>query len=490
MLEALGGFVYRRRWLILVLSFVFLAAAGALLARGGRLASGTIHGLESEQEAELAEAITGRPVETTLVVLFHATTDEPIDASITRALAPLRADPRVLHVVAPDDAGPVMGPRMRNAEARSAYALVTLAGDTVEATRAYPDVRREIADPALEVVCTGHVPFMSDLDCTLEKDLVRAELISMPLALLVLILVFRTVLAAALPVFVGGLAVTGGVALVLLLSRVTEIAQYTINICSLIGLGVAIDYSLFVVSRYREELHAGKSYEEALARAVGTAGKVVLFSGVAVGTGLSGLLFFSGSYLQAMGIGGAAVVLLAIVFALTFLPAVLAVLGPRIHALRVPFLKKEASESALWHRMATWVMRRPVRVLVPTLAVLLAMGIPFLHLKMTASDVRVLPADIEARRAYDDSPARVPRRRRHARRACGHLSYRACARRAARPRALRPRRSDGQDAGRAQGRGALRPRGAGVPRAVRTHDSIAAAALRGEDRGGQAPHRG
>src|SRR5208282_6779670 len=114
------------------------------------------------------------------------------------------------------------------------------------------------------------------------------------------------------------------------LSRHTEIAQYTINVCSLIGLGVAIDYSLFTVSRYREELAAGHDYPEALARALEGAGRVVCFSGLAVGTGLVGLMFFGGSFLWAMGIGGTVVVLLAIVFALTFLPALLAVLGPRI----------------------------------------------------------------------------------------------------------------------------------------------------------------
>jgi RND superfamily putative drug exporter len=127
---------------------------------------------------------------------------------------------------------------------------------------------------------------------------------------------------------------------------------------------------------------------------------MVAFSGLAVGSGMAGLLFFENSYLWAMGLGGAIVVALAIVFALTFLPALLAVLGPRIHAGGIPWLRLEVGEG-FWHQTATWVMRRPVRVLVPTLAVLLLMGVPFLHLRMIASDVRVLPLDAEARHGYE-----------------------------------------------------------------------------------------
>src|SRR5262249_39319766 len=144
---------------------------------------------------------------------------------------------------------------------------------------------------------------------------------------------------------------------------------------------VAIDYSLFTVSRYREELEAGLDYEAALVKSVAKSGRVVAFSGAAVGTGLCGLLFFRGSYLGALGIGGAVVVFLAALFALTFLPALLAVLGPWIHAGKMPFLGQSVSTDR-WRRVALWVMNRPVLVLVPTLALLLAMGGPFLRLRL------------------------------------------------------------------------------------------------------------
>jgi RND superfamily putative drug exporter len=166
------------------------------------------------------------------------------------------------------------------------------------------------------------------------------------------------------------------------------------------GLGLAIDYSLFMVSRYREELARGLDYPAALARTMGTAGRTVLFSGLAVGTGLAGLFFFEGSYLWPMGLGGAIVVALAVIFAMTFLPALLAALGPRIHAGRLP-LPQIGSGEGPWRRLALWVMRRPVLVLVPSLALLLAMGAPFLRLRLSAADVRVLTAEVEARRGYD-----------------------------------------------------------------------------------------
>src|SRR5262249_47998248 len=158
-----------------------------------------------------------------------------------------------------------------------------------------------------------------DLDRTLQKDLVRAEVVSVPLALGVLLAVFATLVAALLPIGVGGLACAGGVAVVLMLSHRTDMAQYTVNVVTLIGLGVAIDYSLFIVSRYRDELEAGADTCTALATALQTTGRAVAFSGLAVGIGLGGLLFFPRSYLYAMGLAGAVVVALAVLSALTFL---------------------------------------------------------------------------------------------------------------------------------------------------------------------------
>ena len=252
----------------------------------------------------------------------------------------------------------------------------------------------------LEVSLTGNLPFRDDLDRILEHDLLIAEIVSLPLALLVLLLVFRTLAAAALSVGVGALAVVTGIAAVTALSRVVDVAVYAVNVASLIGLGVAIDYSLFIVSRYRDELDGGASSAEALTRAMQTAGKAVAFSGLAVGIGLGSLLFFRGSFLATMGLAAAIVVVLAVLFALTFLPALLATLGPAIHAGRMP-IPHVAVLDGTWHRIAGWVMRRPVAVLVPSLAVVLVLGLPFLRLTMAAADVRTLPRYADARATFE-----------------------------------------------------------------------------------------
>jgi RND superfamily putative drug exporter len=300
----------------------------------------------------------------------------------------------------PGDAPAAIAPDMVNVGTKTAVAMISLKGDFKEALSRYPAVRGLLSSRALAITCTGQVPFMNDFDHVLEHDLLRAEAVSLPLALLVLLFAFRTVVAAALPVGVGALAVLGGIAVVMGLSRVIDMAEYTVNVCSLIGLGVAIDYSLFTLSRYREELDAGRDYPEALEHALAGAGKVVCFSGLAVGTGLFGLLFFGGSFLWALGIGGAVVVALAVVFALTFLPALLAVLGPRINAWSVP-LSRFRPPTGFWHRAAEWVMRRPVTTLVPTLALLGVMASPFVRLELTSADVRVLGLDVEARQGYE-----------------------------------------------------------------------------------------
>ena len=417
MFEALGRFIYRRRWATLVTSALLLVLALVSIVRGGPLTSGNIDGLESDAASKAVESITGRASATTMLVYFHRDGLDPRGAEfrngMLQLLEPLRKDPSIASVTMPDEAPPPVAVRMIAPKKNAAYAIVSFKGEFQDARAAYARVRALIPSTSYSVYCIGQAPYMHDLDETLAHDLLLAELVSLPLALAILVFVFRTAVAATLPVAVGALAVVGGIAIVMALSHVMEIAQYTINICSLIGLGVAIDYSLFTVSRYREELAAGESFEDALVHTMDRSGRVVAFSGVAVATGLAGLFFFHGSYLFAMGVGGSIVVALGVVFALTLLPALLAVLGPRIHAGRVPMPFSVAGEPAprgvatagagggAWHRIAGWVMRRPFLVLVPTLALLLGIGSPFLHLKMTAADVRVLPEGVQARNGYE-----------------------------------------------------------------------------------------
>src|SRR5258707_9891905 len=187
-------------------------------------------------------------------------------------------------------------------DGHAALLLVRMRGDLRAAVQAYPEVRSALASSVLQITITGKPAFLRNLGLLLERGLLRAELISSPLALIVLLMVFRTAVAALMPLLVGGLAVMTGVAGVMLLSHVTNMAQYTLNVVSLIGLGVAIDYSLFIVTRFRSELGSGASLQLALERTFDTAGRAVAFSRLAVGVGLAGLVFFLGSYLPAIGV--------------------------------------------------------------------------------------------------------------------------------------------------------------------------------------------
>ncbi len=396
-------------------SGLLLLAAIVALVRGGPLTSGLIDGVESERALGEIERGLGRPAGSTVTVIFTSRdwtwSDPRFGAALKAALAPAAADPRVLSVETPADIPAPLAADRISTNGHRVVALVTLREPFRRATLDYPAVRALIHSSDLETTFTGYLPFKSDLDKTLEVDLLHAEVVSVPLALIVLLLVFGTVIAALLPIGVGGLAVVGGVAVVMVLAHVTNMAQYTINVATLIGLGVAIDYSLFIVSRYKDELAGGSSTCLALERALATAGRTVAFSGMAVGIGLAGLLFFPHSYLSAMGLAGAIVVLLAVASALVFLPALLAVLGHRIHLGRSPFLRDGSATSGppgVWRRIAHLVMAHPIAVLVPTLALLLLVGMPFLRLEMAAIDVRVLPADVEARHGDDILVAELP----------------------------------------------------------------------------------
>ncbi len=404
MLLRLADLALRRPWLILALCGAVLAGAGAVLLAGGRLSAGTTEGIESDTAQRLIERELDYPGDSSFLILFEAHTLAPgtpeFAAALGAALAPLRADPRVRSVLAPDDAPPLVAERLRAPGARSAIAVVGLRDDFSTAAHHYPELRDAVRSDAFTIGFTGNLPFRHDLNEANARDLLRAELISLPLALFVLLVVFRSAAAAALSVGIGVLAVITGIAIITALSHVMDMAVYAVNIASLIGLGVAIDYSLFIVSRYRDELAAGATFGAALRTAMDTTGRAVVFSGIAVAIGLGSLLFFHGSFLLSMGLAAAIVVALAVLAALTFLPAMLVVLGPHIDAGRLRLPRLVASDG-LWHRIATWVMRRPVLVLLPTLAAVITLGLPFTRLTMAAADVHTLPRGIPARDTYE-----------------------------------------------------------------------------------------
>lgn len=400
----LGRAVHRHRRGVFALTAAVLVLSLLGILRGGRLSTPTIQGTEATRAGALTRDIPAASNDTTLAVLFHSDewrTDDPrFTQALGAVLEPVGKLPEVSSVMSPLGAPEQLASRLLSPSGHDVLALVRLKGDEREAARAFPTVREALSAGPLDVRVTGKIAFVTALDRLLEHDLLKAELLSFPLALIVLLRVFRTLGASLLPIAVGGLAVMTGVSGVLALAHVTDMAQYTLNVVTLIGLGVAIDYSLFIVSRFRDELAQGATVEAAVETTVDTAGRAVAFSGLAVAVGLSGLLFYPGSYLSAMGMGGALVVACAVAYSLTFLPALLSVLGPRVDWGRLP-IPRFGESQGLWHRLATWVMRHPWRVLLPTLAILVATGLPFLRLQLAATDITALPADTEARQGAE-----------------------------------------------------------------------------------------
>ncbi|HMC68613.1 MAG TPA: MMPL family transporter, partial [Mycobacteriales bacterium] len=287
-------------------------------------------------------------------------------------------------------------------DSHQALVVVDLKDRASKAQAYYRSILSEIHPRSLRMVATGQVPLNDAFNSTLEADLRTAELIALPVTLLMLVLIFASIVAAALPLSVGLLAIVGGVGGTLALARYTDVSQYAINVVTLIGLAIAIDYSLFIVNRFREGLAAGMSREDAISLSMATAGRAITFSGVTVAIGLSAMLFYQGTYLASMGAAGGIVVAVAVVYALTFLPALLSVVGGGVDRLRLPFLGRVRPEgTGPWHAMAMWVMRRPFVVLVPALAALLLAGTPFLQLHLANSDVDALPPSNAARQGYD-----------------------------------------------------------------------------------------
>jgi putative drug exporter of the RND superfamily len=408
MLEGWGRFVHRRRWVVLGTSLVMLALSGVLLAQGGELRNPeTIPATESGRASMLFDELprpSGPPPGASFSLVFRSETLSVDDAAyrqaVTDALAPLRADGRVTGIRTYYDA-PTPQSGLRSRDGHGMLAFVQLKDPRSVASEYFDGLRALVRSDSLTIMATGGLPINRDFDVILDRDLQRAEIVSLPVALILMLIVFGTVVGALVPLGVGVLAIVGGLGGVFLLTRFTDVSTYALNIVTLIGLGTSIDYSLFLVARFREELAAGASQEDALARSVATAGRAVVFSGLTVAIGLSGLLFFEGTFLASLGLAGAIVVAVAVAYALTFLPALLAILGPRVNAWRLPLPRRTQRGSGLWHGIAMAVMRRPLLVLVPTVAFVLAAGSPFLHIRLANADTTALPPQTESRRGYD-----------------------------------------------------------------------------------------
>jgi RND superfamily putative drug exporter len=290
---------------------------------------------------------------------------------------------------------------------QSSYFAVTLKPtDDKQVQEAGGDIADQLSGrPGVTV--GGFAVAQQQVNKQVEQDLRTAEMLAFPLLFLLSLLFFRSLVAALLPLMIGGLAIVGTFLILRIASEFGSISIFALNLTTALGLGLAIDYSLFIVSRYREEIAKSGPGLTAMRRVLATSGRTVFFSSLTVAAALASLLVFPQRFLYSMGLGGALVAIFAALISLTVLPAVLTMLGTRVNAGSPKFLQRRAEadtrpdQSGFWYRLSRFVMRRPVPVATASALLLIVLGIPFFSIKFNTVDPTVLPQSASARQAYD-----------------------------------------------------------------------------------------
>ncbi|MFG3422959.1 MMPL family transporter [Micromonospora sp. NPDC049460] len=403
MLDLLGRLAHRARWWVIAGAAVFLVAAGTWGAGAfGDLAVGgfTYAASESSRADEVERKALGRN-DADVVVLFGSdrwTVEDPAYADAARRVLDRLPADRVEGVT---DYWRAKVPALVSTDRHETFAAVQIAGATEnDRLTNYLAIKDGLTSPDLDVTVGGPLALIDDVNSQSKADLTRAEALALPILFLLLVLIFRNLLAALLPVAVGVLAIVGSLAGLRLLAQFTDISIFAVNVVTLLGLGLAVDYSLFMVSRFREELGAGHPVPAALRRTMVTAGRTIVVSAVTVALALASLAVFPQVFLRSIAVGGVAAVLLAGFFAMTVMAAMLALFGPRLRERRRRPVDTDPNSGA-WARIARTVMRRPVLVGGAVIAVLVVLGLPFLRISYGWLDTRVLPASAESRQVQD-----------------------------------------------------------------------------------------
>jgi RND superfamily putative drug exporter len=404
----LGQFLVDRRRIVLVVGLLAFVTAGALGADvASKLSTGGFEdpSADSTKAAEILDEQfhAGEPN----VVLLIGADSGNVDDAVTSAVGQRITD----ELGATERVGDVVSywsldrpPPLRADDSSSALVLARVDGTEDEIRDTVDQIRERftVDDEHVEVGVSGREAVFAEMGDTIEDDLARAELIALPITLVLLILVFRSVIAALLPIAVGGLAIIGTFFVLDAVASFTTVSIFALNLTTAMGLGLAIDYSLFVISRYREERELGNESRTAIVRTVATAGRAVFFSGFTVAVSLSALLVFPIAFLRSFAYAGIPVVALAVFGAVVLLPAGLAVLGDRINAISLPQRSRLVLEGTFWWRIANAVMRRPWPVTIGVVLFLLVLGLPFLRVNFGLPDDRVLATEAEVRQVNDE----------------------------------------------------------------------------------------
>jgi putative drug exporter of the RND superfamily len=406
MFERLGQFLVRRAHLVLWTSAVLVLGAAALAVGAfGKLQDGgfTPPGAESSAAQALTERSFGG--DPNLLLLVHArtgTVDDPAVAAAGRQLAAALQGRQQVGAVT--SYWNTRSPDLRSADGRYALVLAHLAGTEKEADTAAQAIIGDLAvsGPVVDVRAGGPHGVGNDIGSEVVKGLALAESIAIPVTLVLLLITFGSVVSAVIPLVTAIMAIIGTFAGLYLLGSLTPVSIFATNLTTALGLGLAIDYALLTVGRFREELAAGRPVPQAVSRTVVTAGRTIAFSAATVTVALSALLVFTPFFLRSLAYAGIAVVAASAVCGTVILPAALAVLGHRINAGRIPWLRSGGGHrSPLWGRIAAAVMRRPLRYAVPIVALLLAAAAAMPHVRFATPDDRMLPPGAQSRQVGD-----------------------------------------------------------------------------------------
>jgi len=406
-LRALARGTTAHRKAILVVAALFVAVAAFF---GGNVSSRLSRGgfdAPSEQSVHAADILAAQfhTGADNIILLVHATTGTVDSAAVAAAgtalTKELAAQPHMANVMSywSLDSASIL----RTANRADALVVGRITGTQDQITRREPAIAAALARPdgPVTVEVGGFGPAFHEVDAVVEHDLLRAEEIAVPLTLLLLLFVFGSLAAAAMPLTIGAVAVVGTLLELRLINDVTPVSIFAVNLTTVLGLGLAIDYSLFIVSRFREELHAGRDTASALEETLAHAGRTVAGSALTMAAAAGALLVFPLVFLRSFAYSGIAVVLLAGLAALIVLPAVLALLGPRINSLTVWHRSIRPPLDGFWSKTARVVMRRPVLCIVSVVAVLAVLAAPLVHIRLGSLDDRVLPPSDQVRQVDD-----------------------------------------------------------------------------------------
>ena len=391
-------------WVILVITAGILSSQ--LLGSALTTSVSFTDNPESARAAALIEEVRGESVNTEFIVISHdtLTADDPAFAAYVGDVQDTVRSLDAAVIIGVGSYLTLDGPV--SVSGHTALLPVTLAGEDTDAASDNAEILGGVIDEVnqptgFETLVAGPQTVANDVNRVAEEDLATGEMIGIAVALIVLVLVFGTVFSGVIPIVLGVVSIAVAMGLAALVGQVFELSFFVTNMITMIGLAVGIDYSLFIVSRYREERAAGLDKIDAIVRSGGTASRAVFFSGLTVVLALVGMLLLPNTIFRSLGTGAILVVLVAVAASMTLLPAVLSLLGDRINWLRVRRRGSLDSRSTFWDRVTALVMGRPVVSLVVSGGILVIFATSFLWIETGFAGVSTLPDEIESKQAFE-----------------------------------------------------------------------------------------